>query len=93
MPLISLYHDYELQHVSVDIPQGLLEALLSTWRTTFGFPAMPFVIVQLAAYIPRYASRSQPFRSNLNHWPYVREAQRQARFLHSRHTLSRKRYT
>jgi sialate O-acetylesterase len=57
--------------------QGLLAALLSTWRTTFGFPTMPFVIVQLAAFIPRYAQNKDPFRSNLNHWPFVREAQRQ----------------
>ena len=39
---------------------------------------------QLANYESRYNSNSEPFLSNLNHWPYVRESQRQVRAAQSK---------
>lgn len=33
--------------------------------------------LQLAGYIPRYAKFDEPFIADVNHWPVVREAQRQ----------------
>ena len=39
----------------LDAPQPLLQSLLSTWRSTLGYPRMPFIIIQ-ARILPSAAS-------------------------------------
>lgn len=54
----------------------LLEAHLVSLRRVLGTSELAVVIMQLAGFVPRYAKSEEPFLSNVNHWPSVREAQR-----------------
>ncbi len=55
----------------------LLSALLRSWRHSLAAPKLPFVIVQLAAYTSPYARLDEKKHYGADHWPVVREAQRQ----------------
>lgn len=60
----------------------LLKGLISSWRNTFSQPKLPWEIIQLpiynSAYRPKFNINDQSGDTqNRNHWPYVREAQRE----------------
>ena len=50
----------------------LLPALITDWRQAFGHPKLPFLIVQLASYHPRWPG---PGQKSEEEWPELRDAQ------------------
>jgi sialate O-acetylesterase len=50
----------------------LLPALIADWRQAFGHPKLPFLIVQLASYHPRWPG---PGQNSQEEWPELRDAQ------------------
>ena len=50
----------------------LLPTLIADWRQAFGHPKLPFLIVQLASYHPRWPG---PGQNSDEEWPELRDAQ------------------